>query len=181
LRKLFCENVRCGFLIIPVIFWIVDGKIEMMSNQIIKPRVRLVIINSNKILLSYVKDEKFYFYIGGKLEYGETLLQGCQREIKEECGDDVEFTFKKILYIRDFILPEENEHSLEIFILGSINKFEEIDGARDKEFDGNHWQTWVDMDRLTKINIKPENLTNQLILDWQNNFSGEARYLGEIK
>lgn len=152
-----------------------------MNDRIIKPRVRLVIINSDKILLSYVRDEKLYFYIGGKLEYGETVLQGCQREIKEECGDGVNFTFKKILYIRDYIVPKENEHSLEIFILGSINKFREIEGVKDKEFGGNHWQTWVDMGKLTETNVKPKDLTNRLISDWQNNFSGNAEYLGEIE
>lgn len=143
--------------------------------------MRLVIISNNKILLSYVSDEKFYFYIGGKLEYGETLLQGCKREIKEECGNDVDFTFQKILYIRDFILPEKDEHSLEIFILGRINKFQEIDGVKDKEFDGHQWQTWVGMDKLTETNIKPQDLTNRLISDWQNNFSGETEYLGKIE
>lgn len=60
----------------------------------IKVRVRLIIIKQSKILLSYVKDEDFYFYIGGKVEFGETIKQACVREIEEECG--AKFVFKKI-------------------------------------------------------------------------------------
>lgn len=150
----------------------------VMDEKKIKPRVRLIIIKEGKILLSYTNQEKFYFYIGGKVEYGETLIQACQREIEEECG--AKFTFQKILYVRDYIKPKENEHSLELYILGDIDKFEEIEGVKDKEFDGNHWQTWVDLDKLPKLDVRPKNLTNQLITDYQNRFSGETKYLGEI-
>lgn len=149
-----------------------------MDGKKIKPRVRLIIIKKGKILLSYTNKEKYYFYIGGKVEYGETLIQACQREIEEECG--AEFVFKKILYVRDYIKPKENEHSLELYVLGEIDKFEEIEGVKDRQFDGNHWQTWVDLDRLHELDIRPKNLTSQLIADYQNQFSGETKYLGEI-
>lgn len=149
-----------------------------MNQKKIKPRVRLIIIKKGKILLSYTKNENFYFYIGGKVEYGETIIQACQREIKEECGG-AKFTFKKILYIRDYIKREQNEHSLELYILGDINKFREIEKIRDKEYP-DHYQTWVDLKKLSKIDIKPKKLTNRLILDYQNGFSDTTKYLGEI-
>lgn len=44
-----------------------------MENKI-KVRLRLVVIKNNKLLTHYIKDEDFYFYIGGKLEYGETPI-----------------------------------------------------------------------------------------------------------
>jgi hypothetical protein len=43
-----------------MICWI-EGK--TMDNKKINVRVRLVIIQEEKILLRYVKDEDFYFYI----------------------------------------------------------------------------------------------------------------------
>lgn len=144
----------------------------------IKVRVRLIIIKQGKILLSYVKDENFYFYIGGKVEFGETIKQACIREIEEECG--AKFAFKKILYIRDFIMPENNEHSVELYILGDIDKFAEIEGVKDGEFAGNHWQTWIDLSRLNELDVRPKGLTKYLINDYQNGFSNETKYLGEI-
>ena len=145
----------------------------------IKPRVRLVIIKNNKLLLTYTSDGDFYFYIGGKMEFGETLEQTCLREIKEECGKDVDFTFKKILYIRDYIKPEENEHSIEFYILGDINKFEEVEGVVDAEFAGSHHQTWVDINNLPE-NILPNGLTSILKDDYKNGFPRQGEYLGAL-
>lgn len=151
----------------------------MSEDKKIKVRVRLVIIKNDKILLSYNQEDGYYFYIGGKVEFGETLREACVREIAEECGG-AKFTFQKILYIRDFIHPEENEHSVEFYILGEIDRFEEIDGFKDKEFEGRHWQTWVALKKLAEIDIKPETLTSQLLKDYQNDFSEGTRYIGEI-
>lgn len=145
----------------------------------IKPRVRLVIIKNKKILMSHVKDGDFYFFIGGKMEYGETLKHACEREIEEECK--AKFTFKKILYIRDYIKPEENEHSLEIFVLGDIDKFEEIDGMVDGEYKDTHREMWLSLDRLEKYNIKPKSLVKRIIGDYKNGFNTPIGYLGEIK
>ena len=150
----------------------------MESNKI-KVRVRLIITKNDKILLSYTKDEDFYFYIGGKVEFGETLKEACTREVQEECKAN--FTFKKILYIRDFVLPEIDEHSVEFFILGQVDKFEEIEGIKDEEFDGRHWQTWVDINKLSKINIKPKSLTKKILENYKNGFSGETEYVGVIE
>jgi len=151
-----------------------------MSERKIKVRVRLVIVKNGKILLSWNNIDKYFFYIGGKLEFGETLKEACEREIAEEC-QGARFTFKKILYVRDFILPEEDEHSVEFFILGDIDKFEEIDGIRDDEFEGKHWQEWVGLVELKKVKIFPETLTKQMLADYDKNFSGDTKYLGKSK
>lgn len=148
------------------------------KSHIINVRVRLIIIKKSKILLSYVKDEDFYFFIGGKMEYGETLLQTCEREIFEECR--AEFEFKKILYVRDYIKPKLNEHSLELYILGDVDKFEEIEGYADKEFEGNHWQTWVDLKRIDKINIRPKSLVEKLLHDYKKGFNNVIGYMGKV-
>ena len=68
---------------------------KVMDDKKIKVRVRLIIIKNDKILLSFVNDENFHFFIGGKMEFGETLLQACLREVAEEC-DGAKFNFKKI-------------------------------------------------------------------------------------
>ena len=90
-----------------------------MENHLINVRLRIVVIKNNKVLVQYRQKHDYFHYIGGHLEYGETVLEGCIREVAEECCGD-KFKLKKILYIRDFILPEENEHSVELFILGDI-------------------------------------------------------------
>lgn len=150
-----------------------------MDDSKIKVRVRLIIIKNGKVLLSYTKDEDFYFYIGGKIEFGETIKDACIREVQEECKAN--FTFRKILYIRDFILPEIDEHSIEFFILGEVDKFEEVEGIKDEEFDGRHWQTWVDINKLSQISIKPKTLTEKILANYKSGFSNETEYVGVIE
>jgi ADP-ribose pyrophosphatase YjhB (NUDIX family) len=149
-----------------------------MDNKI-KVRLRFVIIKKNKLLAYYDSMDDYYFYIGGKLEFGETIEEGWKREIKEELGDDVEFTFKKILYVRDFILKEKNEHSLELFILGDINKFMEIDERPDPEFDGKKWPKWLDLNNLPD-NLYPKPLSKKLLEDYKSGFTRECEYIGRM-
>lgn len=152
----------------------------MNSENKIKVRLRLIIIKEEKLLAYYDSMDDYYFYIGGKLEFGETVEDGWKREIKEELGDDVEFTFKKILYIRDFILSEKNEHSLELFILGDINKFMEIDERPDPEYDGKKWPKWLDLNNLPD-NLYPKPLTKKLVEDYNNGFENvSGEYVGRM-
>ena len=148
-------------------------------DQKIKIRLRLVIIKKEKLLAYYDSVEDFYFYIGGKLEYGETIEDGWKREIAEELGDDVLFTFKKILYVRDYIVSENNEHSLELFISGDINKFEEIEGKPDPEFDGKKWPIWLPINKLPD-NLYPKPLSKKLLEDYKAGFPREGEYIGRM-
>lgn len=150
-----------------------------MSEKQIKARARLIIIKRGKILLSYIKNEDFYFYIGGKIEYGETIEEASIREIREECNAN--FTFKKILYVRDYIKPKLNEHNIELYILGTIDRFKEIDGYIDPEDKGNHIQRWIDIKRLTEYDVRPKRLTKRLQKDYFNNFNNGISYLGQIE
>jgi len=152
-----------------------------MNNPIVNVRVRLIIIKNDKILLHFTEDGHYYFYPGGHLEFGETIIEACVREIKEETT--AQFTFQKILYIRDFIHLPENEHSLEFFILGDIDKYEELEGFVDpqsaqKGFKS--WQNWIDLDKLPATNVKPKSLTPIILSDFKSNFSEGTKYLGQI-
>ncbi len=155
-----------------------------MSYPQINVRLRMVIIKNGKVLVTHNKTKNYYFYIGGHLEYGETILDGCIREIKEECGSDTEFTFQKILYIRDHLLNlkdhSQDEHSVEIFILGDINKFEEVEQCLDPQHpDGQVCSTWLDLNNLPD-NLLPPNLTPILLEDYKNNFPKTGEYVGCI-
>ena len=143
----------------------------------IKARVRLIIIKNEKLLVSYTSKENFYFYIGGKIEFGETIEEACEREIIEECGKDVVFSFNKVLYIRDYI--KEDEHSIEFYILGDINKYLEVEGKVDPEYPESHTQTWVDMGNLPE-NLLPKSLTKILLEDYKKDFPRQGIYLGKI-
>ncbi|MCX6705619.1 MAG: NUDIX domain-containing protein [Candidatus Woesebacteria bacterium] len=145
----------------------------------IKIRLRMVIVKNGKLLVTYDSEEDYYYYIGGKLEYGETVLEGTQREIKEELGEDVKLNFRKILYIRDFLQPEKDEHSLELFILGDVNKYEELEHYPDPEHGDKKWSTWLDINKLPD-NLFPKPLTKKLQEDFEEGFINSGEYVGRM-
>ena len=147
-----------------------------MENKKIKIRLRLVIIKNGKLLVTYDSEEDYYYYIGGKLEYGETVKEGAEREIKEELGDNTKLDFKKILYIRDFLQPEKDEHSLELFILGGVNKFEELEHFNDPEHGDKKWATWLDINNLPD-NLYPRPMSKKLQEDFKKGFSSSGKYV----
>lgn len=139
----------------------------------------MVIVKNGKLLVTYDSVENYYYYIGGKLEYGETVQEGAEREIKEELGEDIKLDFKKILYIRDFLQPEKDEHSLELFILGDVNKFEELEHYLDPEHGDKKWSTWFDINKLPD-NLFPKALTKKLQEDFKKRFTNSGEYVGRM-
>lgn len=142
------------------------------------PRVRLVIIRDNKLLVTYTPDGDFYFYLGGHIEFGETIKETAIREVKEECGKEINFEFKKLLYIREFIDKEKGVHSQEFFVLGELDKIEGIEEIADDEHPEQK-RMWVDLDNLPE-NLKPQTLSQKLVKDYKNGFPKEGEYLGVI-
>jgi ADP-ribose pyrophosphatase YjhB (NUDIX family) len=151
-----------------------------MDMHKINVRLRMIIIKNGKLLTTYTKNGDFYYYVGGHLEYGETVLEGCKREILEECGKNVQFTFKKVLYIRDFFDPDNSEQNVELFILGDINKFKELEHKLDPQHeDGHVWLTWLDMKNLPD-NLLPNPLNEKLLKDFKNGFPHAGEYIGRM-
>ncbi|MEL7665911.1 MAG: NUDIX domain-containing protein [Candidatus Shapirobacteria bacterium] len=152
-----------------------------MSNKKPDIRLRLVIIKDGKVLVQYSKDMNMYFYIGGHQEFGENMLDGCIREIKEECGENYEFKFKKILYVRDYIDPKWDQSNLELFILGELNNYEGLEGKLDPQHPKDSmFTTWLDLKNLPD-NLYPKQLSKKLYEDHKKDFNNVCgEYLGEL-
>jgi ADP-ribose pyrophosphatase YjhB (NUDIX family) len=153
--------------------------IHLMDKNRIHIRVRLIVIHNKKLLVQYRKKGDYYHYIGGHLEYGETIKEACIREVKEECNG-TNFKFKKILYVRDFVKLKEGEHSVELFILGDLDKYDGLDNHLDPQHtDGSVWLTWLNIDKLPG-NLLPKTLSSKLLKAYKNGFTKEGEYIGEI-
>ncbi len=152
-----------------------------MGENKIHIRLRLVVIKKEKVLVQYSQKTNFYFYIGGHLKFGETVLEGCIREIAEECNG-ARFKFQKILYIRDFFDPtKNNEQSLELFILGDIDKCQDLEHHYDPQHPDHHlWCTWLDINNLPD-NLLPHPLSPKLLKDYQSGFPTSGEYLGNLE
>jgi ADP-ribose pyrophosphatase YjhB (NUDIX family) len=49
-----------------------------------------VIIENGKLLVSKDNKDDFYKLIGGRIEEGEDLEEGCKRKAREACGAEIE-------------------------------------------------------------------------------------------
>lgn len=151
-----------------------------MDEHKINVRLRLIIIKNGKLLVEHNSKRDFCFYVGGHLEYGETILEGCKREIVEECGEGTTFELQKVLYVRDFFDPDNGEQNVEFFILGNINRFEELEHRLDSQHpEGHMWLTWLDMEDLPE-NLFPKPLTKKLLEDYKKNFPNAGEYVGRM-
>lgn len=137
-----------------------------MSN--LKISVRLVVIKNGKVLLINNKRDGFYYFIGGGVEYGETFEIAAARELREEAGmDDINFEYEKLLYIQEMVFPDR--HKIEIFIKGTINKSEELEGVSDPGHDVDDYLTWINVNELPE-KLLPLTIAERFSNDFDQNF-----------
>lgn len=110
--------------------------------------VRIITINKGKVLLISNDRDNFYYFIGGKIQFGETIESCAKREINEETGLEVELKTEKLLYIQELIIKQKEKHKIEFFILASINKSDELEGIMDPAHNGTDHLTWKDITQL---------------------------------
>jgi len=85
-------------------------------------RVAIVILKEEKILLVQhkKKDKKYWLLPGGRVDFGETLIEAIQREMSEEAN--IKVKVGKLLFISDAISPDvdSKRHIINIFFEGEI-------------------------------------------------------------
>jgi len=127
--------------------------------------VRVIIWQRNKILICKHREKGYYFFLGGHLEFGESIPQALSREIKEELGIDI----KKYSFIGlvDNIYEEEGQKHHEINLVFDT-KVDRIPKSRViEETKKDHIEFILfDKKRFSKEKVLPTAL-QETILKWQ--------------
>jgi len=138
-------------------------------------RVRAIITKDNKIILiKRVKpNETYWVFPGGGIEKGETKKQALIREIKEELGLDIEV--KELLLERKSDKPGM-EGITEYFFTadivdGELGTGEGPEYKPNSNYEGGYELEWVDITNLPQINLKPKEVKNLVVKNYENNLS----------
>jgi 8-oxo-dGTP diphosphatase len=138
-----------------------------------KIRVSLILIEDGRLYL--VKHRKrghsYWVLPGGTVEYGETLKETAIREIEEEINLRIELG--KLVFIGDTIPPDGHRHTIDLYFTGKILGGELKLGS-EEILEG---VERIDLNSLSEIDFRPD-IEEDIKKAYQNQFCGEAKYLG---
>ncbi len=130
-----------------------------MSEKIgIRPAI--IVIEDGKVLLvkSKYKDEEFYLFPGGGIEFGETIEDAAVRETLEETG--VKVKIKDIFHVNEYIYAKDwSKRSVTIFFTAEvikISKPQTDDEGKIKSVE------WIELKELGKYDIRTKRVTDMV-------------------
>lgn len=127
------------------------------DNYRFNARASAIILNEkkDKILLFKVEDGRDYFLLpGGRIELYEDSLTAIKREVMEELGYDIDFTFCSIQ--ENFVIKEDVKIMQYSFCYKGIYKgIINTDRFVCKD-NNNQYFYWVDIEQLNSYKVYPE-------------------------
>ncbi len=139
---------------IDFVTYVDSSKVEVAKQPLVV--VFCVVRNGNKILVNRRLKEPFYGYCGtpgGKVSFGETLIDAAKKELKEETG--LEAKNGKLISIRSMRTYDKKTKELIHHHIGFWFEFTEFDGNLiERTRVGENF--WCDKSKLKKLDIFPE-------------------------
>ena len=128
------------------------------GNKRFNCRVNGICIKDKKILLSKLKTDKYWTFVGGKVEFDEATDTAILREYREEIGVDLQID-KLIALIENFFeLHGDSWHQYVFFyqLRDDNDVLEFFKGERQIADEEDGVYRWFDLSEVNSISIKPD-------------------------
>ena len=114
-------------------------------------RCAAVIYNEDKTKVLMFSFKNYYMLPGGRIEFNETSLDAIKREIKEETGYDLKFTF---LAVQENFLSKDDKDIMQYVFLYEATYNGDTSSFVSKDNESQIF-TFIDLNKLDEYNIVP--------------------------
>ncbi len=123
-------------------------------------RVGAIIVNGRKILMARNPNDKreYYYSVGGRVMFGETLTDAVIRELKEETGIDCEIDRLACIHENFFEVDGVPYHEISVFFTLRENEalLQIKNGHLTDHGPQGEYLEWIDLDHCDGLTIYPQ-------------------------
>lgn len=124
-------------------------------------RVGVIIHSGRKVLMARNPNEEraFYYSVGGRVRFGESMEEAALRELREETGINCEIDRLAAIH-ENFFTDDDGVFFHEISCFFTVKPNERLlqikDGTRTDGGPGGEFLEWIDLDKSDNITLYPD-------------------------
>jgi 8-oxo-dGTP pyrophosphatase MutT (NUDIX family) len=151
----------------------------LQENQAVNVVVRGLIFKEDHLLITQWRNDGIIFGIGGRVDFGESVVDAVHREVREETGAGV--TLNKLLYFNEqTFVSDRGIHYHELGWYFWVEPDREICGLKEVMANPDHPDLiirYLNVDDLPNHEIWPRFLRHYLPADLKQGFSQNPRHI----